>query len=230
MPGAAYARRRRGWNLSAFEVVRGPGRGDVATSVQSKSEKPFCPVVVPGLFSQPRHAPGIVVADVGGQPVQPLGPVIVSGLLPQARQCVQSEGIGTGTATLLTGRSGTQANPLARPGQPPPADTGMIPLTVPEARRLITAGSSPPAPGQVIRSSGWTRRHQARARWFHHRTRLERALPGISVPGEFTGREAALDLLDAERASLVAAVSMAADTGRDQAALRLPLVLAVYLA
>ena len=35
--------------------------------------------------------------------------------------------------------------------------------------------------------------------------------------------------LDAERASLVATVSMAVDTGRDQAAAHLPLILAQYL-
>jgi tetratricopeptide (TPR) repeat protein len=57
-----------------------------------------------------------------------------------------------------------------------------------------------------------------------------RALPGMAVPDEFTGRGAALDWLDAERASLVAAVTMAAGTGRDQAALRLPLLLAEYFA
>ncbi len=56
-----------------------------------------------------------------------------------------------------------------------------------------------------------------------------RALPGTAVPEEFTGRDAALEWLDAERASLVAAASMAADTGRDQAAMRLPLLLAEYL-
>ena len=56
-----------------------------------------------------------------------------------------------------------------------------------------------------------------------------RALPGMAVPGELTGRDAALQWLDAERASLVAAVQMAADTGRGQAALRLPLLLAEYL-
>jgi hypothetical protein len=55
-----------------------------------------------------------------------------------------------------------------------------------------------------------------------------RALPGMAVPGQFTGRDAALDWLDAERASLVAAVQMAADTGRGQAARRLPLLLAEY--
>ncbi len=55
-----------------------------------------------------------------------------------------------------------------------------------------------------------------------------RALPGMAVSGQFTGRDAALAWLDAERASLVAAVQMAADTGRGQAARRLPLLLAHY--
>jgi tetratricopeptide (TPR) repeat protein len=55
-----------------------------------------------------------------------------------------------------------------------------------------------------------------------------RALPGMAVPEEFAGRNAALEWLDSERASLVAAVTMAADTGRDEAALRLPLLLAEY--
>ncbi len=55
-----------------------------------------------------------------------------------------------------------------------------------------------------------------------------RALPGTAVPEQFTGRDNALDWLDAERASLVAAVSMAAGTGQDQAAVRLPVALAEY--
>jgi len=56
-----------------------------------------------------------------------------------------------------------------------------------------------------------------------------RALPGTDIPGVFAGREDALAWLDAERASLIPAVQMAADTGRDQAALRLPLLLGEYL-
>ena len=55
-----------------------------------------------------------------------------------------------------------------------------------------------------------------------------RAVAGMAVPGVFTGREAALAWLDGELASLVAAVSMAADTGRDHAALRLPATLTPY--
>ena len=56
-----------------------------------------------------------------------------------------------------------------------------------------------------------------------------RALPGMDVPAVFTGREAALEWLDAERANLVAAVTMAADNGRDQAAMLLSLCLDAYL-
>jgi hypothetical protein len=51
----------------------------------------------------------------------------------------------------------------------------MIPLTVPQARRLLAGATQPQAPpGQLIHWSAWTRTHQARANWFHQRTRLER--------------------------------------------------------
>jgi SRSO17 transposase len=76
------------------------------------------------------------------------------------------------TAALLKDRAGTQASPPVRPGQPPPADPGMIPLTVPEVRRLLSSAPSPP--DHAIHWSNWTRRHQARANWYHQRTRLER--------------------------------------------------------
>ena len=56
-----------------------------------------------------------------------------------------------------------------------------------------------------------------------------RGLPPIPVPQEFTDRDGALAWLDAERASLTAVVKMAADTGRDQAAKSLPLLMAHYL-
>ena len=57
-----------------------------------------------------------------------------------------------------------------------------------------------------------------------------RAAPGQLVPGNFADRDEAVTWLDAQRPSLVAAVSMAADTGRDQIALDLFLALAQYLA
>ena len=48
------------------------------------------------------------------------------------------------TAALLRRRTGTQAPAPVLPDQPPPADPGMIPLTVPETGRLL---AHPPPPG-----------------------------------------------------------------------------------
>jgi hypothetical protein len=79
------------------------------------------------------------------------------------------------TAALLRDRTDTQAPPPAQPGQPPPAEPGMIPLTIPEINRLLAALTTPPLPRWlVIHWDAWTRRHQARARWFHKRARLPR--------------------------------------------------------
>ncbi len=76
------------------------------------------------------------------------------------------------TAALLRDRTDTQAPPPARPGQLPPADPGMIPLTVPEITRLLTA--PPGRGGHAEHWPNWRRRHQARSRWYHQRTRLAR--------------------------------------------------------
>ena len=79
------------------------------------------------------------------------------------------------TAALLRERTDTQAPPPARPGDAPPADPGLIPLTVREIRRLLAAELRPPKPpGHAARWLEWRRRHQARSRWFHKRARLER--------------------------------------------------------
>ena len=64
---------------------------------------------------------------------------------------------------------------LASPGQPPPAEPGMIPLTIPEIKRLLAALTTRPLPRWlVLHWDTWTRRHQARPRWFHQRARLAR--------------------------------------------------------
>jgi len=69
------------------------------------------------------------------------------------------------TAALLRGRTDTQAAPPATPDQAPPPEPGMIPLTVPEIKRLLSALTTrPPPPQTVIHWDAWTRRHQARAR------------------------------------------------------------------
>jgi SRSO17 transposase len=64
-----------------------------------------------------------------------------------------------------------------RPDQPPPADPGMIKLTVAEARRLLAIATSTATTTVKffhLRWSQWRRRHQACARWHHWRTRLRR--------------------------------------------------------
>jgi SRSO17 transposase len=79
------------------------------------------------------------------------------------------------TAALLRGRTGSEAPAPSSPGQAPPAEPGMIPLTVPEIRRITAALTARPMPPPlVIHWDAWTRRHQARARWFHQRARLKR--------------------------------------------------------
>jgi SRSO17 transposase len=78
------------------------------------------------------------------------------------------------TAALLRDRTDAQAPPPVRPDQPPPADPGMIPLTVPETKRLLTPSAGTHPPGHAEHWANWRRRHQALARWYHQRTRLAR--------------------------------------------------------
>jgi SRSO17 transposase len=79
------------------------------------------------------------------------------------------------TTALLKDRTDTQAPPPVRADQPPPAEPGMIPLTIPEIKRLLAALTTRPLPRWlVIHWDAWTRRHQARSRWFHKRARLAR--------------------------------------------------------
>ena len=79
------------------------------------------------------------------------------------------------------------------------------------------------------------RRDQARDRLLaYYLSRADTAddrlqgLPGLAEPSIFSGRDDALAWLDTERASLVSASRMAADTGRDQVACLLPIVLVRY--
>ncbi|MGD0067633.1 MAG: hypothetical protein ABSB76_29890, partial [Streptosporangiaceae bacterium] len=79
------------------------------------------------------------------------------------------------TAAQLRGRTGSQAPPPVTPDQAPPAEPGMIPLTVPEIKRILAGLTSRPQPPEhVIHWDAWARRHQARARWFHQRAHLKR--------------------------------------------------------
>jgi hypothetical protein len=78
------------------------------------------------------------------------------------------------TAALLCQRTDTQAPPPVTPDQPPPADLGMVPLTVPQVKHLLAAPPTRHPPGHADRWLDWKRRHQARSRWYHQRTRLAR--------------------------------------------------------
>jgi SRSO17 transposase len=79
------------------------------------------------------------------------------------------------TAARLKRRTDTQAPSPNTPDQRPPAEPGLIPLTVPEVKRLLAdALHQQKPPGHNTHWSNWRRRHQARSRWFHQRARLNR--------------------------------------------------------
>jgi SRSO17 transposase len=74
-------------------------------------------------------------------------------------------------ARTTAGRPPTPADP----DETPPADPGLLPLTVPEVKRLVNLLThTRHSPEHHLRWHLWRRRHQARARWFHQRTRLSR--------------------------------------------------------
>jgi SRSO17 transposase len=91
-------------------------------------------------------------------------------------------------APLQQGTEGSPASAGAQPadwadtgalpssaGQKPPAEIGMVKISVPEARRLLHLATAPMT--ATARASGhawsrWRREHQARARWHHYQARL----------------------------------------------------------
>lgn len=81
--------------------------------------------------------------------------------------------------TAAQAKARTPAAILPRtPADQPPEDPGLIALTVAEVKRLfmlVTRRLLPEA--HHLRWTWWRRRHQARARWFHHRARLRRHTP-----------------------------------------------------
>jgi len=79
------------------------------------------------------------------------------------------------TAALLKDRTDTQAPTPTRSDQSPPPEPGMIPLTVPEIKRLLAAILRHARPrSHAGHWLDWRRRHQARSRWYHKRARLAR--------------------------------------------------------
>jgi SRSO17 transposase len=77
--------------------------------------------------------------------------------------------VTTADARTRTGPPPTPTNPA----EPPPADLAPIPLTVVEVKRLFNLLTRAwHTTNHYLHWSWWRRRHQARARWYHHRTRL----------------------------------------------------------
>jgi SRSO17 transposase len=79
------------------------------------------------------------------------------------------------TAALARPRTSTLARLPTAVDDPPPQDPGLIPFTAAEIKRIFNLVTRT---WQTIRHylhwSWWRRRHQARARWFHHRARLRK--------------------------------------------------------
>lgn len=77
------------------------------------------------------------------------------------------------TAAHTRTANGGPPPPPTSPHQAPPADPGLIPLTVAEVKRLANLITrSQHSLEHHLHWHTWRRRHQARARWFHQRARL----------------------------------------------------------
>jgi SRSO17 transposase len=76
--------------------------------------------------------------------------------------------------TTAQARTGAASPPTpTSPTQPPPDQPGLIPLTVAEVKRLYNLLTDAwQDTDHHLYWSWWRRRHQARARWYHHRARL----------------------------------------------------------
>ena len=76
------------------------------------------------------------------------------------------------TAADLRATSPAPPTPT-RADEQPPDDPGLFPFTVPEVKRLyMLFNQALHSIAHGLRWSRWRRRHQARARWYHHRARL----------------------------------------------------------
>jgi SRSO17 transposase len=79
------------------------------------------------------------------------------------------------TAAHTRTTSSSLPPPPTSPDDTPPADPGLIPLTVAEVKRLVNLLTRHQhSLAHHLHWHIWRRRHQARARWFHQRTRLTR--------------------------------------------------------
>lgn len=90
--------------------------------------------------------------------------------------------IGATTAATMRTKTSTMPPPPTTADQDPPEDPGLIPLTVAETRRLLNLLTRTwRTLAHHLHWTWWRRRHQARARWFHQRTRLGRELNQLAA-------------------------------------------------
>jgi len=81
------------------------------------------------------------------------------------------------TAALTRPRTASLARPPTSHDDLPPGDPGLIALTVAEIQRVFNLLThTQQTIRHYLRWSWWRRRHQARARWFHHRARLRKRM------------------------------------------------------
>jgi hypothetical protein len=79
------------------------------------------------------------------------------------------------TAAVMRSVTSTLPPPPTSPTETPPLDPGLIPLTVAEVKRLYNLFTRTVRDRAYhLRWVWWRCRHQARARWYHHRARLRR--------------------------------------------------------
>jgi SRSO17 transposase len=78
------------------------------------------------------------------------------------------------TAALLGDRTDTRVEHPTSPDQSPPADCGLVPLSVPAIGRLL-ASHPPYREDHAVHWDEFRRQHQARAGWYHQRARLARS-------------------------------------------------------
>jgi SRSO17 transposase len=79
------------------------------------------------------------------------------------------------TAAAMRDKTSTLPPAPTGPDDEPPDDPGLIALTVAEVKRLLNLVTRAwRATSHHLHWSWWRRRHQARARWYHKRTRLGR--------------------------------------------------------
>jgi SRSO17 transposase len=82
------------------------------------------------------------------------------------------------TASAMRQKTSTLPPPPTDRDQEPPDDPGLVPLSVAETRRLLNLFTpKPESKEHHMYWDWWKRRHQARARWFHQRTRLRHERP-----------------------------------------------------